>query len=89
MPPNCGMPIPRCGRSLVCDPPAASSQELEEALEVSRASVSVATRFLDATRLVKRRTRSGERVHRFEIDPDARKAASPEPLTLLCTTNGP
>lgn len=59
------------GWLLVCDPPAASSQELEEALGVSRASVSVATRFLEATRLVRRRTRSGERVHRFEIDSEA------------------
>jgi DNA-binding transcriptional regulator GbsR (MarR family) len=59
------------GWLLVCDPPAASSQELEQALAVSRASVSVATRFLEATRLVRRRTRSGERVHRFELDPDA------------------
>jgi DNA-binding transcriptional regulator GbsR (MarR family) len=49
------------GWLMVCDPPAASSQELEQALGVSRASISVATRFLDATRLVKRRPRSGER----------------------------
>jgi DNA-binding transcriptional regulator GbsR (MarR family) len=59
------------GWLLVCDPPTASSQDLETALGVSRASISVATRFLEATRLVKRRTRSGERVHRFELDPRA------------------
>lgn len=59
------------GWLLVCDPPAASSQELEDALGVSRASVSVATRFLEATRLVRRRTRSSERVHRFELDAHA------------------
>jgi hypothetical protein len=59
------------GWLLVCDPPDASSQEMEQALGVSRASVSVATRFLEATRLVRRRTRSGERVHRFELDPQA------------------
>jgi DNA-binding transcriptional regulator GbsR (MarR family) len=59
------------GWLLVCDPPAASSKELETALGVSRASVSVATRLLEATRLVHRRTRSGQRVHRFELDPQA------------------
>ncbi|OLF15315.1 GbsR/MarR family transcriptional regulator [Actinophytocola xanthii] len=65
------MPARVLGWLLVCDPPAASSQELEDALGVSRASVSAATRLLEATRLVNRRTRSGQRVHRFEIDADA------------------
>lgn len=59
------------GWLLVCDPPDASSQELEDVFGVSRASVSVATRFLEATRLVRRRRRSGERVHRFELDAQA------------------
>jgi DNA-binding transcriptional regulator GbsR (MarR family) len=68
LPPTVGRVL---GWLLVCDPPAASSQELETALEVSRASVSVATRLLEATRLVNRRTRSGQRIHRFELDPEA------------------
>jgi DNA-binding transcriptional regulator GbsR (MarR family) len=65
------MPARVLGWLLVCDPPAASSQELEEVLAVSRASISAATRLLEVARLVRRRTRAGERIHRFEIDPDA------------------
>ena len=57
------------GWLLVCDPPVQSSQELENALGVSRASINIGVRFLEATHLVTRRTRPGDRNHYFELDP--------------------
>lgn len=58
------------GWLLICDPPAQSSSEIASALGVSRASVSIGTRVLDATGLIRRAAMPGSREYRFEMDPD-------------------
>lgn len=57
------------GFMLICDPPAQSITDLERALEVSRASISIATRLLQASGLIRRVAAPGARGYRFEIDP--------------------
>lgn len=57
------------GFMLICDPPTQSTAELERALGVSRASISIATRLLQASGLVRRVAEPGVRGYSFEIDP--------------------
>lgn len=57
------------GWLLVCDPPLQSSRDIEDGLEISRASVSIATRFLRGAGLVTRRTPAKSRGPRYELDP--------------------
>ena len=57
------------GWLLICDPPAQSSAEMASALGVSRASVSIATRLLEAGGLVQRSMVPGSRTYRFEVQP--------------------
>jgi DNA-binding transcriptional regulator GbsR (MarR family) len=59
------------GWLLICDPPQQSSSEIAEALGVSRASVSIATRLLEAGGLIRRSAVPGTRSYRFEVDPKA------------------
>jgi len=58
------------GWLLICEPPAQSSAEIAGALGVSRASVSIATRLLEATGLIRRTAVPGTRSHRFVLEPD-------------------
>jgi len=57
------------GWLLICDPPAQSSAEIARALGVSRASVSIATRLLEAGGLVQRSMVPGSRTYRFAVEP--------------------
>ena len=57
------------GYMLICDPPTQSTADLERALGVSRASISIATRLLQASGLLRRAAEPGARGYRFEIDP--------------------
>jgi biotin operon repressor len=57
------------GYMLICDPPTQSIAELERALGVSRASISIATRLLQASGLIRRVATPGNRGYRFEVDP--------------------
>jgi hypothetical protein len=57
------------GYMLICDPPTQSIADLEDALGVSRASISIATRLLQASGLIRRAAAPGSRGYRFEIDP--------------------
>ncbi len=59
------------GWLLICDPPSQSSAEIASALGVSRASVSIATRLLEAGGLIRRKAMPGSRSYRFEIVPSA------------------
>jgi DNA-binding MarR family transcriptional regulator len=59
------------GWLLICDPPAQSSAEISNALGVSRASVSIATRLLEASGLIQRSMVPGSRTYRFEVEPSA------------------
>lgn len=59
------------GWLLICDPPSQSSTEIASALGVSRASVSVATRLLEAGGLIRRTALPGTRSYLFEIEPSA------------------
>lgn len=59
------------GWLLICDPPAQSSAEIASALGMSRASVSIGTRLLEAAGIIRRTTAPGSRAHRFEIQPEA------------------
>lgn len=56
------------GYMLICDPPAQSIADLERALGVSRASISIATRLLQASGLIRRVATPGTRGYRFELD---------------------
>jgi DNA-binding transcriptional ArsR family regulator len=56
------------GWMLICSPPQQSSGELARALGVSRASISIATRLLEASNLVRRVGRPGSRGHIYELD---------------------
>ena len=57
------------GWMLICDPPTQSIADLERALGVSRASISIATRLLQASGLIRRVAQPGTRGYRFELDP--------------------
>jgi hypothetical protein len=57
------------GYMLICEPPVQSSADLERALGVSRASISIATRLLQASGLVRRVAEPGVRGYLFELDP--------------------
>jgi DNA-binding transcriptional MocR family regulator len=57
------------GYMLMCDPPSQSIAQLERALGVSRASISIATRLLQASGLIRRVAEPGLRGYKFEIDP--------------------
>src|SRR5918995_5513901 len=56
------------GWLLICDPPSQSSTEIASALGVSRASVSIATRLLEAGGLIRRTALAGTRGHPFEVE---------------------
>jgi hypothetical protein len=56
------------GWMLICDPPRQSTTDLARALGVSRASISIATRLLEASHLIKRAAQPGVRGHAFELD---------------------
>ena len=57
------------GWMLICDPPRQSLGDIAAALGVSRASVSIATRLLQASGLIKRVALPGTRGYLFELDP--------------------
>ena len=57
------------GWMLICDPPRQSLGDIAVALGMSRASVSIATRLLQATGLIKRVAVPGTRGYLFELDP--------------------
>lgn len=59
------------GWLLICDPPAQSLGEMAAALMVSRASISIATRLLAGTGLIRRTAVPGARGYHFEIEPGA------------------
>ena len=59
------------GWLLICEPAQQSSAQLAEALGVSRASISIGTRLLMASGLVRRTARPGDRHTYFEIDANA------------------
>jgi DNA-binding Lrp family transcriptional regulator len=57
------------GWMLICEPPRQSIADLEHALGISRASVSIATRLLQASGLIRRVAAPGSRGYSFEVDP--------------------
>ena len=59
------------GWLLICDPPSQTSTEIASALGVSRASVSIATRLLEAGGLIRRMPAPGTRSYCFELEPNA------------------
>jgi DNA-binding transcriptional regulator GbsR (MarR family) len=59
------------GWLLICDPPQQSISEMAAALGVSRASISIATRLLEAPRWIRRTPVPGARGYYFEIVPDS------------------
>jgi DNA-binding transcriptional regulator GbsR (MarR family) len=59
------------GWLMVCDPPDQSADELAQALQVSKASVSTTTRALEAMGLIQRVARPGERRIRYRMPPGA------------------
>ncbi|MGB3682475.1 MAG: MarR family transcriptional regulator [Rubrobacteraceae bacterium] len=59
------------GVLLISDPPELSAEELAEALQASRGSISSSTRTLIQMGLVQRRTRPGERKDYFRMKPGA------------------
>ncbi len=59
------------GVLLISDPPELSAEELAEALQASRGSISSATRSLIGMGLVQRRTKRGERRDYFQMKPGA------------------
>ena len=59
------------GWLLVCEPPYQSLNELAEALQASKGSISTMTRFLIERGVVERFTLPGERRDYFRIRPDA------------------
>ena len=56
------------GWMLICDPPTQSIGELARELGVSRASISIATRLLEASGVIRRVAEPGTRGYRFELD---------------------
>ena len=59
------------GVLLISDPPELSAEELAEALQASRGSISSSTRMLITMGLVQRRTKRGERRDYFWMKPGA------------------
>jgi len=58
------------GWMLICDPPGQSLTDLARSLGVSRASISIATRLLQANGLIRRAVEPGSRGYRFELEPE-------------------
>lgn len=58
------------GWLLVCDPPHQSAEQLAEALQASRGSISTASRFLVSTEMVERVTFPGDRRIYYRACPD-------------------
>ena len=56
------------GWLLICEPPQQTAADLAQALEVSRASISIATRLLEASGLLRRVGVPGVRGHVYELD---------------------
>jgi hypothetical protein len=79
MPPAYGKLL---GWLLICDPPAQSSTELAEALQLSKGSVSTGMRMLEGSKLVRRVVQSGKRGHAYELLPDALITATTDATTL-------
>jgi biotin operon repressor len=73
------------GWMLICDPPAQSIPDLTRALGVSRASISVSTRLLQASGLLRRVAEPGVRGYVFELDPSffAGKVSAANPFGIL------
>jgi len=73
------------GWMLICDPPSQSIADLERALGVSRASVSIATRLLQASGLLRRVAVPGSRGYVFELDPGffTGQANAANPFSIL------
>jgi DNA-binding Lrp family transcriptional regulator len=73
------------GWMLICEPPRQSIADLERSLGVSRASVSIATRLLQASGLIRRVAAPGSRGYSFEIDPSffAGQMSAANPFGLL------
>jgi hypothetical protein len=57
------------GWMLICDPPTQSIAEIATSLGVSRASVSIATRLLQASGLLRRVAQPGARGYLYELNP--------------------
>lgn len=71
-----GVGLPRMagrvlGALLVADPPEQSAEELAATLQASRGSISTSTRLLEATGIVDRLSKPGERKLRFRNRPGA------------------
>ena len=73
------------GWMLICNPPTQSIADLTRDLGVSRASISVATRLLQASGLLRRVAQPGVRGYRFELDPSffAGQVNAANPFGLL------
>jgi hypothetical protein len=73
------------GYLLICDPPTQSIADLERALDVSRASISIATRLLQASGLIRRVAAPGTRGYRFQMDPGffAGQVSAANPFGIL------
>lgn len=59
------------GWLMICDPPEQSAGQIAEAIGASRASLTTNIRLLTDTKLVRRRSRPGERTHYYRVDDDA------------------
>jgi hypothetical protein len=73
------------GWMLICEPAKQSIADLQRALGVSRASISIATRLLEASGLIRRVASPGARGYAFEIDPGffAGQLSAANPFGLL------
>jgi DNA-binding transcriptional ArsR family regulator len=59
------------GWLMICDPPEQSAGQIAEAIGASRASLTTNIRLLTDAKLVRRRSRPGERTHYYRVDDDA------------------
>lgn len=82
MPPAYGKLL---GWLLICDPPAQSSTELAEALQLSKGSVSTGMRMLEGSKLARRVVQPGKRGHAYELLPDALITATIDASALWST----
>jgi len=84
-----GMGLPRAfgkvlGWLLICNPPAQTSTQIAEALELSKGSVSAGTRLLESSGLIRRVAMPGRRGVHFEMTPDAiMRAAGADKFTVF------